>query len=432
MFGGFSKPDHIIDVIEWTDGNTDTIVQRFPDNGPGDFKFGSQLIVRESQAAVFFRDGKALDTFGPGRHTLSTANLPILEDLVKKATGGSNVFTAEVYFVNQKILTDLKWGTPNPIDMKDPDLGWVQLRAFGSFTIRIEDPQLFVNTLVGIQRLYTTQSLNQFLKGSLRTHLNDLIGSTFESYAKIRGGLSDLAAAMKVKVRNDFGKYGIDLRDFFVEDVSVPEEIQEAFRLRAKMGALGVQSYGQFQTANAIADMAKNPGAAGGGMQMGAGLGMGMMMPGMMAQQMGYPPPGYGPPGYPPQGYGYPPPGYPPPGYPPPGYPPQGGQPGYPPQGGQPGYPPQGGQPGYPPQGGQPGYPPQGYPPQQGYPGYPPQGPPPGYDQSQAPAAVACPTCQHPNPPGARFCSNCGFQSPPPGAAPPPQAPAPEAHVPQA
>jgi membrane protease subunit (stomatin/prohibitin family) len=372
----FGKQREIINDIQWADPHPDHIVYRFPEHGPGDIKFGSQLTVRESQVAVFFRDGKALDTFGPGRHTLTTANLPIVENLVRAVAGGSNVFSAEVYFINQKVFTDLKWGTPNPIDMKDPDLGWVQLRAFGTFSIRVTEPQIFINQLVGQQRLYTTQALNQFLKGSLRTHLNDLIGTTFESYAKIRGGLNDLASAMKVKVRHDFAKYGIELVDFYVQDVSVPEEIQEAFRMRAKMGALGVQNYMQYQTANAVVEMAKNPGGGGQAMQMGAGMGMGMMFPQMMAGQMGYGPPGYPPPGYPP-------PGYPPPGYPPPGYPPQGG-----------------------------------YPP----PGYPPQGAPPGYPPPQAEAAV-CPKCQTPNAAGARFCSNCGFQIPPPGMAPPPEAP---------
>lgn len=368
----FGKAKDLIDVIEWTDYHQDTIVQRKPESGPGDFKFGAQLIVRDSQAAVFFRDGKALDTFGPGRHTLSTANLPLVEGLVKAVSGGHNVFTAEVFFVNQRVFTEMKWGTPNPIDMKDPDLGWVQLRAFGSYSIKIEDPQLFIGTLVGQQRLYTTAALSQFLKGSLRTHLNSLLGSTFESYAKIRGELRNLAEAMKVKVRNDFAKYGIELRDFFIDDVSVPEEVQEAFRLRAKMGVMSDQmaTYLQYQQGQAMVEMAKNPGAGGGAMQMGAGMGMGMAM-GHQMSYPGYPPP---PPGYP----GYPQPGYPPPGYGPP----------------------------------PPGYPPQGYgPPPQGH------GPPPGYPPQAPPTeTAACPQCKAGVPMGARFCSNCGFQIPPPGA----------------
>ncbi len=277
----------LLDVIEWVPADPSAIVGKVPESGQADIRIGAQLIVRETQCAVFFRDGKALDVFGPGRHTLSTANVPILSEFMSRFTGGHNVFSAEVYFVNQQVLTDLKWGTPNPIDLKDPDLGWVQLRAFGTFSVRIEEPQLFVNTLVGAQGLYSTQTLNTFLKGSIRNRLNDLLTTTFQSYASIRSNLDELAAAMKVKVRDDFGKYGVGLRDFFIQDVSVPEEIQEAFRLRARMGALGVQNYMQLKAADAMGDMAKNPGSGGEGMQMGAGLGMGMMMPQMMQQAMG-------------------------------------------------------------------------------------------------------------------------------------------------
>lgn len=276
-----------IDVIEWRPADPKLLVGRVPEEGSADIKFGAQLIVRETQSAVFFRDGKAMDTFGPGRHTLSTANVPVLTDYIKRFTGGSNVFSAEVYFVNQAVQTDLKWGTPNPIDLKDPDLGIVQLRAFGTMSVRIEEPLLFVNTLVGGQGLYSAQSLNTFLKGSVRTRLNDLLTTTFKSYFSIRSNLDELAAAMKVKVKDDFGKYGISLRDFFIQDVSVPEEIQEAFRLRAKMGALGVQNYMQLKAADAMGDMAKNEGTGGQTMQMGAGMGMGMMMPQMMQAAFG-------------------------------------------------------------------------------------------------------------------------------------------------
>lgn len=353
LFGKFKNASEgLLDVLEWTDYNPDQIIRRIPESGPGDIKFGAQLIVRETQTAVFYREGKAMDTFGPGRHTLSTANLPLIEGAIKHVAGGHNVFTAEVYFVNQRPFTDMKWGTPNPLDMKDPDLGWVQLRAFGRFTVRVEDPKLFVDTLG--HRYPTTPGLNQFLKGSVRTHLNDLVGTTFESYAKIRSNVEELSAAMKVKVRDDFGKYGVEVRDFFIEDVSVPEEIQEAFRMRAKMGALGLQgpaAYTQFQAANAMTKMAENQGAGGNMMSAGMGMGMGMMFPQMMQQAVA---PGMQQ-GYPPQGYGYPP----QPGYPQQGYPPQ---PGYPPQQGYP-------QQGPPPQ----GYAPQGAPPQ----GAPPQAPPP-------------------------------------------------------
>ena len=277
----------IIDVVEYNDPSGKEIVHRVPEDGHADIKVGAQLIVKESQCAVFFRDGKALDVFEAGRHTLTTNNVPLLSGLLQHLlTDNKTPFQAEVYFVNQKVFTDLKWGTPQPIDMKDPDLGWVSLRAFGSFSIRISDPRLFINNLVGTEGFYNTQKLNEFLKGSIRTQLNDMIGKTFKSYAEIRGSFENMASAMKMRVKDDFDKYGIELRDFFVQDVSVPEEVQEALRKRSAMGALGV-NYMQMKTADAIGDMAKQPGGGGGGpMQAGVGLGMGMMMPQMMAQAM--------------------------------------------------------------------------------------------------------------------------------------------------
>jgi membrane protease subunit (stomatin/prohibitin family) len=278
----------IIDVIQYTDPTGNEIVHKFPEHGQADVRFGSQLIVNETQAAVFFRDGKALDVFGPGRHTLSTANLPFMEKVLNFATQGQTPFTAEVCFISQKIFTDLKWGTPSPIDLQDPDLGWVSLRAFGTYSIRVGEPQLFVNTLVGTQGTYSSEVLSNFLRGSIRTHLNDLLSTSFKSYAQIRRDFEELAGAMKIKVKEDFEKYGIELRDFFIHDVSVPEEVQEAFKERAKMGALGdMGKYMQFKSAQAIGDMAKQPGgAAGQVMGMGAGLGVGMMMPQMMQQAM--------------------------------------------------------------------------------------------------------------------------------------------------
>lgn len=271
----------VLDVIEWRPTDPTALVGRVPETGPADIRFGSQLIVRENQSAVFFRDGQALDVFGPGRHTLETANLPIISGWLSKLTGGGNIFSAEVYFVNRSVQTDMKWGTPNPIDMQDPDLGWVQIRAFGTMNVAIEDPQLFINTIVGTQGGYNAATLNKMLKSSVSNRLGDLFATNFKSYATIRRNQDELAAAMKVKVKDDFGKYGIVLRDFFISDISVPEEIQAAFRQRATLGALGV-NYQQKQAADAMRDMANNQGTGGAGMSMG----MGLMMPQMMMANM--------------------------------------------------------------------------------------------------------------------------------------------------
>lgn len=278
----------VIDIIKFDDPTGEVIVHKEPQSN-ADIQYGAQLIVHETQAAVFFKDGRALDVFGPGRHTLTTNNVPLLANVVDKITqGGKTPFTAEVYFVSTKILQDMKWGTPSPIDLMDPDLGIVQLRAFGTYSIKIVDPQLFVNTLVGSQGAMDSRSVSKFLKGAILTRFNDLIGEQFKSYFKIRRDFDELSAAMKFKVKEDFEKYGIEIRDFFIRDVSVPEEIQEAFRERAKMGALGdMGKFMQYKTASAIGDMAQRPAGGGGDpMNAGMGLGMGMMMPQMMSQAM--------------------------------------------------------------------------------------------------------------------------------------------------
>jgi len=155
----------IIDVVEAPNMGANDLVVRIPQDGSGAFKFGSQVIVRESQRAIFYRDGKSLDMFEPGRHTITTMNLPLLSGLLRLVTGGNNVFTAEVYFVNLREITDMKWGTPQPISLRDTDLGLVRLRAFGQYTMQIADPKRFVDQVVGTQGLYTTSQIEDYLPG---------------------------------------------------------------------------------------------------------------------------------------------------------------------------------------------------------------------------------------------------------------------------
>jgi membrane protease subunit (stomatin/prohibitin family) len=290
--GMFDKitPQRVVDIVEYSNMRSDEMVYKFPQEGSADIKWGAQLIVQETQAAVFFKDGKALDVFSPGKYTLTTQNIPFLAQLVEKFTQDQKTpFQAQVYFVNTKVLQDMKWGTPQPIDLQDPDLGWVSLRVFGTYTIKIIDPQLFVNTLVGTEGMFSTADIQKFLKGSIRSNFNAMLSTRFQSYGTIRREMNKLNAEMKFKVKEDLEKYGIEVRDFFIQDISVPEEVQEAFKERARMGALGdMGKFTQYKAATAMGDMAKKPAGSGSDpMSAGMGMGMGMMMPQMMSQAMG-------------------------------------------------------------------------------------------------------------------------------------------------
>ncbi|NOZ06914.1 MAG: SPFH domain-containing protein [Chloroflexi bacterium] len=284
----------VFDVIEYLDRSGREMVHRIPEGGSGDFRIGSQLIVRESQSAVFFRDGKALDTFGPGRHTLTTANIPFLANLVGKVFGGETPFKAEVYFVNTRQFLDQKWGTAQPITLRDSELGMVRLRAFGTYAIQIADAQLFVNTIVGTRGLYNTSDIDNYLRGIIISRFTDLLGTAKTSILDLPTLFDEISAGTKAKVKDDFAAVGIDMRAMYIESVTPTEETQKAIDERASMGAIGdMQKYLQFKAARALGDAAQQEGGAGGageaGGFMGAGLGLGagMGMGAMMANIMG-------------------------------------------------------------------------------------------------------------------------------------------------
>jgi len=190
----------MMEVIEWFDQTGTGIVQRYPEGGSGDIKMGAQLIVRENQAAVFFRDGQALDAFGPGRHTLSTQNLPILTRLLSLPWGFQSPFRAEVYFVNLKVFTNMRWGTRDPVAFKDTQLGLIRLRAFGSFTMRVTKPLLFVNSLVGTQGSYTTDQIEDYLREVIVARLNDFLGETVQSLIELPRQYDEMAVALKTRL----------------------------------------------------------------------------------------------------------------------------------------------------------------------------------------------------------------------------------------
>jgi membrane protease subunit (stomatin/prohibitin family) len=287
----------IFDIIEFMDEGALEIVHRFPERGAGDFRIGSQVIVRESQAAVFFRDGKALDVFGPGRHTITTANIPYLIEFVGRHLFSEQTpFKAEVYFVTTREFLDMKWGTPEPITVRDPVLRMARLRAFGTFAMQIADPQLFVNKIVGTQRLYRTVDVEKFLRSIIISKLTDLLGEMGRSILDIPAMVEELGSGVRAKAADDFTARGINLTGVYIESISPTEETAKAIDEAAAMGAIGdMSAYMQFQAARAMRDAAQQQGEAGtmtgAGVGLGAGAGMGIAMAQMMSQAMQQRPP---------------------------------------------------------------------------------------------------------------------------------------------
>src|SRR3712207_4417920 len=220
-------PMAILDLIEHPDEYTDEIVRRVPEHGSGEFRLGSQLVVRESQRAVFFRDGKALDVFGPGRHTISTNNIPLLTGLLGLPFGGDSPFRAEIYFVSMREFTNLKWGTPQPLVYRDNELGMIRLRAFGTYSMRVGDPQLFVNQIVGSRGAYTTGAIEEFLRSIVLNEFNDLLGSVQTSILDIQAMTGEIATTARNALGDDFQRLGLALTTFQISAITPPEEVQQ-------------------------------------------------------------------------------------------------------------------------------------------------------------------------------------------------------------
>jgi excisionase family DNA binding protein len=281
----------IIDIVQAPDQGLNQMVYRVPESGSGDFRIGSQVIARENQTAVFFRDGKALDAFGPGRHTITTANIPLLIDLLKLATRGQTPFTAEIYFVNMRDFIDMKWGTPEPISLRDRDLGLARLRANGRYSMAVSDPQLFVTKIVGTQGLYQTSQIEDYLRGIVISRLTDLLGESKVGLFDLPAMFNEMSAGVKAAVAEDFAALGINLKAMYIQSISPTEETQKAIDERAAMGAIGdMQKYLQFKAARAMGDAAQAGGETGGlagaGVGLGAGMGVGAGMAGMISQAM--------------------------------------------------------------------------------------------------------------------------------------------------
>jgi membrane protease subunit (stomatin/prohibitin family) len=282
-----------IEIIEWLDDSKDVMVYRFPVYNQ-EIKMGAQLVVRENQAALFVNEGKAADLFQPGRYELTTKNIPILTDLRGWKYGFQSPFKAEVYFFNTRLFPDLKWGTTNPVMMRDADFGMIRLRAFGTYATRISDAKKFFSTIVGTHGLTSTQDILGQLRSTIISRLSDAVAEAKIAALDLASKYDELGAIANGKLASDFESYGLELSRFYIENMSLPAEVEAAIDQRSKLGVLGdkLPQYTQMQTAEAIPIAAANPGGlAGAGAGLGAGVAIGSAMGQAMSGGAAPPPP---------------------------------------------------------------------------------------------------------------------------------------------
>jgi membrane protease subunit (stomatin/prohibitin family) len=272
-----------IDIVEWLDDSRDTIVWRFPryDN---EIKMGAKLVVRESQTAVFVNEGQVADAFTPGTYTLETQNLPILSTLKGWKYGFNSPWKAEVYFVNTRLFTDLKWGTQNPVIVRDPEFGMVRLRAFGAYAARVIDATKLLRELVGTDPQFRTEEVQEYLRQMIVSRLGTALASAGIPMLDLAAQQQTIGSRIGAILSEDLAAVGLTIPTFIIENISVPPEVEAALDKRTQMGILGdLGRYTQFQAANAVEAAANNPGGAG----EGVGLGMGMAMGQQMANALG-------------------------------------------------------------------------------------------------------------------------------------------------
>jgi membrane protease subunit (stomatin/prohibitin family) len=282
----------LVDIVERLDDRRDVMVWRFP-RYQNEIKNGAKLVVRESQAAVFVNEGKVADVFAPGTHTLTTANLPILATLKGWKYGFESPFKAEVYFVDTRLFPGFKWGTQNPVIVRDPEFGPVRLRAFGTFAVRVVDPASFLRELAGVDPMFKTEEVADHLRNVVVGRITNALGSSGVPLVDLAGKLDSVGARLGDALTSELRASGVALEKFIVENVSLPPEVEQALDKRSQMGVVGdLGRYAQFQAANALEAAAKNPGGvAGAGVGVGAGIGLGAQMAHAMNSAAGGPPP---------------------------------------------------------------------------------------------------------------------------------------------
>lgn len=278
-----------MEVLEFLDNSGNLMVRRVPHDGPAEIKYGAQLTVRESQEAVFFRDGKSLDVFTAGRHVLKTQNIPKITKWVTSfGYGEDSPFRSEVYFVGKQLFPNLKWGTSEPILFRDEELKMIRIRSFGSYSIQVSDSLLFVNKMVGTRGVFSNKDITDYLRSIVISKLSTVLGSELKSVFDMPASFDDLSIIIKSKLQAEFSALGLSLHDFYLNSISVPDDVQEMIDQRSGMAAIGnMDEFMKYKVAMSLQDAAQNEsGGMGAMVGAGAGLGMGFAMPGMIQQSM--------------------------------------------------------------------------------------------------------------------------------------------------
>jgi len=227
-----------LEVIDYFDSSNQSVVARVPEAGSAAIQYGTQLVVQQNQSAVFFRDGRAMDQFGPGRHTLTTGNLPLIGRLLS-APFERSPFQAQVYFVGMQTFMDQRWGTRQPIMVRDPDFGVVRLRGFGKFSYRVVDASVLINTLVGTQGKLSTTEIVDFLRDNIVSGISEVLATANIALLDMPAKLSQLSAISRVKLGDQFTQLGLELTQLMINSISPPEEVQQAIDARSGMASIG-------------------------------------------------------------------------------------------------------------------------------------------------------------------------------------------------
>lgn len=276
----------LIDIIQWLDPSQNTLVYRFERHN-NEIKYGAKLVVREGQAAVLVNEGQLADVFEPGTYTLDTRNLPILSTLLGWRYGFESPFKVEVYFVSTRRFADLKWGTKNPIMLRDAEFGPVRLRAFGTYVLRVTDPATLIREIVGTNGHFTLEEITEQLRNMIVARFSDILGESKIPALELAANYNELGQFITTQIQPEFNSYGLEVSTLLVENISLPPEVEAALDKRTSMGVIGdLSRYTQFQTAEALRDAAQNPGGNAGA---GVGLGMGFAMAGQLGQAMAGP-----------------------------------------------------------------------------------------------------------------------------------------------